>query len=887
MVLDKNTVENDGKDDIPIVAFTSGKGGCGKTTLAVNFANVLAQTGENIMLIDLDLSNRGSTGVFSRWTRRSHQNITAARLLRNELELDSKCRDLFHVKKNLIFVPAASPDEAPWIEPDCPSLREFVAEIRNRLLELANRCGAACIVIDCFCGVDLLTTAASSIADHTLLVNEPDIITFTGTTNLIFHLQKAFQSLERKPQLHIVVNRLRYTQTVESLSALYRNNLQEIVREPVLCYFPYHPRIFENFGEYPFASDLLPKSLFVRKLKLVAWELFGASCPHLVPPTARKWSKRKLRRTYFRSIDPSAVNADYLVLKFTRFPLLLGLWFLFRLLVLGAFPLTPNAAWSLRILIEILLWIIAIPLLHGTWLAARLNFSLAALRARLSRLVRSRWEKSYHLATSFTALAAGTLMAIAMLGSFGWMASNVYLLTNRFGFGFARVGQPTSADHRRIQGLLEGEDVRILHLRQATFKNLDLSGRRFPPKSHSLTREALFGYATEILVGDQASFNNCNLDASVLLPNRNAKVTFDNCIFSRSWTSHEPLIIANRAFEGCTFSSDVFTDGVTITAATFKNCKFEGDSYKRVEIEQSKFDGCEFGSSFFEKISIKKSSLKNCEFRGTGGFYWVDNATLDEVEFSGFPNGRTIIFGESEIRNSRVELAGGTRVALLECDMGGTKIINRGPDSCLVYAPEDTGVEFDGNFERVGNEKDFLARLKPEPTLQEALQTVEEGLRKIQDKGSDSYRIAAVNLIELEILANTEASLKNAQQRLAEVESSARDAQDIPRIASSVLLNVLLAIVTSNPKDLEVAGSPYQNAYSEWKTWCASATWQQNRQRLTSRWNWQEWDRHAQKSLNRTLTIQQLKAIEEMKASAVREGLSPAPRADSTARGQE
>jgi hypothetical protein len=63
--------------------------------------------------------------------------------------------------------------------------------------------------------------------------------------------------------------------------------LHEVVSEPVLVFFPYYPRIFENFGRYPFISDLLPKSLFVMKLKLVARQNFEQSAPLLVPEGAR------------------------------------------------------------------------------------------------------------------------------------------------------------------------------------------------------------------------------------------------------------------------------------------------------------------------------------------------------------------------------------------------------------------------------------------------------------------------------------------------------------------------------------------------------------------------------------------------------------------------
>ncbi len=44
------------ESNIPIVAFTSGKGGTGKTTLAVNFANLFAKKGKRVLVVDFDLN---------------------------------------------------------------------------------------------------------------------------------------------------------------------------------------------------------------------------------------------------------------------------------------------------------------------------------------------------------------------------------------------------------------------------------------------------------------------------------------------------------------------------------------------------------------------------------------------------------------------------------------------------------------------------------------------------------------------------------------------------------------------------------------------------------------------------------------------------------------
>jgi MinD-like ATPase involved in chromosome partitioning or flagellar assembly/uncharacterized protein YjbI with pentapeptide repeats len=832
--------------------------------------------------------------MFSRWTRNPHEKITAARLLRNDLQFNGQCRDTIRVKENLIFIPAASPEEEPWVDPRQPNLRTFVADVRGRIMQLATQCRAKCVVIDCFCGVDLLTTAAASIADHTLLINEPDIITFTGTINLIFHLKRAFQKLERVPRLHIVVNRLRYTQTVASLTELYRDNLQEVVQERVLAYLPYHPRIFENFGKYPFVSDLLPRSLFVRKLKLIGRELFHDSHPELIPSPAEKWSRWKREAIYARSIDPSAVNADFLVLKFTRFPLLLGLWFLFRMFVLTTFPLTPNAAWLLRTAVEALLWVIAIPLLRGTWLAARLNFSLAALRARLGRFARSKWERTYHFATSLSALAAGALMAIAMVGSFFWMLSNLYVLAQRFGLDIRHPGSFHIAQETLIKGMLDRSgDVHFLDLRDVPVEDLDLSDRRLIASTAATSRRSLFYVRTEILINDRATLRRCRLGDHVLTTKGLSKVKFDHCSFTHSWIAGRsgtgPATIADQEFEGCNFENSVFRLATNITGGTFRKCTFRFYSFHEpIIIQRSQFEDCTFGSGFFAApTKIEESTFNGCSFDAEGGTLFIQKATLENVRLKDFPKQRAVIFSNSVIKNSHFTLVAGTRVAFISCETETTKLENPSSEKCPLFVspPEPSPELVDATkFDSV-DEKTFVKRL--ELTLLEDLQGKEEEFRKIQNKDSDEYRSKELDLIETEILANTERTLREAKAHLAEALQLSLNAHDVYRVGCSLMLRVIFTIVTANQPLADISESSYEEARADWNKWSETEAWKQyhkNHPRLV--WLWEVWDRYAPSSLNPVLTIEQLKKIDDIKASGIQAGLAAATQAEARARAE-
>lgn len=602
---------------IPIIAFTSGKGGSGKTTLAVNFANIIQKKGKTILLIDLDLSNRGSTGLFSTWTRAPFEHLSALRLLRDDLSFKNSCREIFKVKPNLLFIPAASPEEMPWIEPEHPSLEAFVEMVRARILDLAQRCQISCVVLDCFCGIDLLTTAAASVADDTILVNEPDIITFTGTTNLLFHLRRAFEKLKRRPRLHVVINRVRYNQSVPRLAALYKENLERVIDEVVLCYFPYHPRIFENFGRQAFISDLLPRSLFVKKLQLLAYFLFKDRNDELIPEKAKRWSVRKVRSIYVRTIDPSAVNAEYLVVKFTRVPLLVGAWLLLYILLLRTWPLHPRQAWLLALLVSSLFWVICLPpLLQGTWLAARLNYSLAALRFRLARIQERGPERLMELWRMFLACVSGVLTTIALGAIAGWgIYSFVANLNYELNLDWLSDRPKVSLKERQNRSVILGESVRTTNLRGVTVENLDLSTSDFVK---TLKPGEVIGAQSHILVGN-TTFRHCHFTGKVFnkLDEENPPsqtddkwrgCVFDECDFGET---DKPLYISNIILQDVTLKK--FPTGGLLKYKAQRAVVFKNSSFKNVKIEVAPglrlaFLNCEFD----QNSSVTNPSAEPC-----------------------------------------------------------------------------------------------------------------------------------------------------------------------------------------------------------------------------------------------------------------------------------
>jgi flagellar biosynthesis protein FlhG len=81
---------------VPIIAFTSGKGGTGKSTLALNLANLLAKQNKKVLLIDFDINFANLHVMLNVFPENTLNDYFT-----NKIELD----ELFHKhNENLSFI---------------------------------------------------------------------------------------------------------------------------------------------------------------------------------------------------------------------------------------------------------------------------------------------------------------------------------------------------------------------------------------------------------------------------------------------------------------------------------------------------------------------------------------------------------------------------------------------------------------------------------------------------------------------------------------------------------------------------------------------------------------------------------------------------------------
>ncbi|MCK6454990.1 MAG: MinD/ParA family protein [Phycisphaerae bacterium] len=182
-----------------VIAVASGKGGVGKTNVAVNLAVCLARRGRRVLLVDADLGTANADLLLNVAPRAGLAQVaTGGRAL-----ADVVMRIVLSGRGNaaggsLHFVPGAS---------GLPEVADLSAADRGRILDALAELEREfdVLVIDCGAGVSENVVAFAAAADELLVVTTPEPPAMTDAYALI----KIVAGRCRCPMLHLLVNMVR------------------------------------------------------------------------------------------------------------------------------------------------------------------------------------------------------------------------------------------------------------------------------------------------------------------------------------------------------------------------------------------------------------------------------------------------------------------------------------------------------------------------------------------------------------------------------------------------------------------------------------------------------------------------------------------------------
>lgn len=247
--------------EMKVVAFLSGKGGSGKTTVAISMAKLLSDMGIGCMLIDFDLATNGASYFFKNRFDRDSVGIceelgqgvigehTKPPLL---ADTSSSGASIMDVEDHLAFVPSRvnfgrrTPRHVKQVHDE----RTLIDRILLPLLGEARTRGLRYVFIDCQAGYSSSSWVAAKCADMAIIVTEADAVSSDAADSLMMQLGEDLPSERR-----YLVNKVdvRDAQTYRSMHDVF----QSMNRLPPL---PFDFSVRNAFGARRIPVDLAEPS---------------------------------------------------------------------------------------------------------------------------------------------------------------------------------------------------------------------------------------------------------------------------------------------------------------------------------------------------------------------------------------------------------------------------------------------------------------------------------------------------------------------------------------------------------------------------------------------------------------------------------------------------
>lgn len=265
-----------------MISIMSGKGGVGKTSLALALAYELSAAGNSVLLLDADFYNRGLSELMRGYKDRDRCPSDVLNAILPNISVSDRACAIVRIHDTLraLDIPALTANELSFLE--SRTTEQMKDRLQQLIVSTIRRIRADIVVIDCHGGRDVVSFASASISDHVIVVNVPEINTFFGTLNLLKDLsaeeivgQDNSSSPSRAPKFHMVFNLARRGFRLRMLSYWYGRYFARYFDDvEFLSVFPFEPDVSIATASRRIPTQRLHYSSMAEKMRCIVYRLF-------------------------------------------------------------------------------------------------------------------------------------------------------------------------------------------------------------------------------------------------------------------------------------------------------------------------------------------------------------------------------------------------------------------------------------------------------------------------------------------------------------------------------------------------------------------------------------------------------------------------------------
>ena len=279
------------------ITVSNRKGGCGKTTVAINLAAAIAREGHQVLLVDLDPQGHCALGLAVP-DEQLDLSILECLLGRVEGEPVELSRIVWQITPNLSLAPSRA--NLSTLEPRLGDSKDTQHLLRDLLEGYSDR--YAYCVIDCPPHMGLLMHNGLRCADEVVIPVDTGYFSLHGLTHQMASLEQIFENVAYKPRVRVLANQYDVrTKLAREILAELRRRFEGSVYETTVNF---NTKLKEgaSFGQP--ITEFAPNSIGARDFLSLAREIIAARIES---------QRERADQTLLRNAERLTADADRLL----------------------------------------------------------------------------------------------------------------------------------------------------------------------------------------------------------------------------------------------------------------------------------------------------------------------------------------------------------------------------------------------------------------------------------------------------------------------------------------------------------------------------------------------------------------------------------------------